>query len=102
MKHSNTQQSSASPFALLIPCIMPAFALCALMWNTATAAPPVVQASTYLGGSGFEITWACATDADGNVYIAGDAQAADLPVTAEALQRIYGDGGQDGFVAKYD
>src|SRR5207253_10493411 len=54
------------------------------------------------GGTGFEITWACATDADGNVYIAGDAQAADFPVTADAVQKIYGDGGQDGFVAKYD
>jgi hypothetical protein len=67
-----------------------------------TSAPPVVLASTYLGGSGFEITWACAADSAGNVYIAGDAQAADFPVTNNALQKNYGDGGQDGFVAKYD
>ena len=71
--------------------------------TTATpSASPAVMASTYLGGSGFEITWQCATDADGNVYIAGDAQAADFPVTANAFQRTYGDGGQDGYVAKYD
>jgi Beta-propeller repeat len=63
---------------------------------------PAVMASTYLGGAGFEITWACATDSSGNVYIAGDAQAADFPVTSNALQKTYGDGGQDGYVAKYD
>src|SRR5947209_16876055 len=67
-----------------------------------TAAPPVLASSTYLGGPGFEITWACAADSNGNVYIAGDAQEADFPVTANALQKTYGDGGQDGFVAKYD
>jgi hypothetical protein len=62
----------------------------------------VVLASTYLGGPGFEITWACAVDSAGNVYIAGDAQEAGFPVTSNALQKTYGDGGQDGFVAKYD
>ena len=67
-----------------------------------TSAAPAVMASTYLGGNGFEITWACATDADGNVYIAGDAQAADFPVTTNAFQKTYGNGGQDGFVAKFD
>src|SRR6267143_1650394 len=70
--------------------------------DASTSASPVVIASTYLGGSGFEITWACATDSSGNVYIAGDAQAADFPVTTNALQRTYGGGGQDGYVAKYD
>ena len=65
-------------------------------------APPVLFRSTYLGGPGFEITWACAADKNGNVYIAGDAQSAEFPVTANAMQRNYGDGGQDGFVAKYD
>ena len=67
-----------------------------------TAAPPVLFRSTYLGGPGFEITWACAADKNGNVYIAGDAQSADFPVTANASQKNYGDGGQDGFIAKYD
>ena len=70
--------------------------------HASTSAPPVVVASTYLGGPGFEITWACATDSAGNVYIAGDAQEAEFPVTANALQKTYGDGGQAGFVAKYD
>jgi hypothetical protein len=64
-------------------------------------APPVLT-STYLGGAGFEIAWSCAVDKTGNVYIGGDAQAADFPVTSNTVQTTYGDGGQDGFVAKYD
>jgi hypothetical protein len=68
-----------------------------------TAGPgPAILASTFLGGTGFDITWACAADASGNVYIAGDTQAADFPVTNNAFQKNYGDGGQDGFIAKYD
>src|SRR5690348_14304122 len=63
--------------------------------------PPVLS-STYLGGAGFEIAWSCAVDKSGNVYIGGDAQAADFPATSNAVQTTYGDGGQDGFVAKYD
>jgi hypothetical protein len=69
---------------------------------------PALFSSTYLGGSGFEIAWACAADRGGNVYVGGDAQpgigasVADLPVTQNALQKTYGGGGQDGFVAKYD
>src|SRR5438067_917186 len=70
-------------------------------------ANPIVSASTYLGGSGdvfsgYDITWTTATDANGNVYIAGDSNAPDFPVTANAVQKTYGDGGQDGFVAKFD
>src|SRR5437868_4601500 len=70
--------------------------------TAASSLSPRVVASTYLGGPGTEITWACATDAAGNVYIAGDANEAAFPVTPNALQTIYGDGGQDGFVAKFD
>ncbi|MEY2486777.1 MAG: hypothetical protein QOH39_2425 [Verrucomicrobiota bacterium] len=66
-----------------------------------TLAPPIVS-STFLGGTGFEIAWSCAVDQSGNLYVGGDAQAADFPVTSNALQKSYGDGGQDGFVAKYD
>src|SRR6266404_1366314 len=70
--------------------------------STSTPPAPALFSSTYLGGAGFEITWQCAVDHDGNVYIAGDAQSADFPVTSNALQKRYADGGQDGFVAKYD
>ena len=72
-----------------------------------TLNPPILS-STYLGGTGYEIAWSCAVDRDGNVYIGGDAQpgigasVADFPVTANALQKNYAGGGQDGFVAKYD
>lgn len=76
---------------------------------TSTSAPnPAVMASTYLGGTGFEIAWSCAVDRDGNVYTGGDAQpaigqsTADLPTTTNAVQPTYRGGGQDGFVAKYD
>src|SRR5205085_6114190 len=73
---------------------------------TPTATPAIV-ASTYLGGSGdvfsgYDITWATATDANGNVYIAGDSNAPDFPVTANAFQKTYRDGGQDGYIAKFD
>jgi Beta-propeller repeat len=71
-------------------------------YGAAMSPPPAVIASTYLGGPGFDIAWACAADGAGNVYIAGDTQEAEFPVTDHALQRSYGDGGQDGFVAKYD
>src|SRR5205085_10882062 len=47
-----------------------------------TAAPPVLFRSTYLGGPGFVITWACAADKKGNVYIDGDAQSAAFHFTA--------------------
>src|SRR2546423_15209604 len=60
-----------------------------------TAAPPVLFSSTYLGGPGFEITWACAADKNGNVYIAGDPQSPDFPLTANALQQNYADGRPD-------
>lgn len=73
--------------------------------STLTATPAML-ASTYLGGGGgpgdYDITWATATDSNGNVYIAGDSDVADFPVTPNAFQRTYGAGGQDGFVAKFD
>ena len=72
---------------------------------TPTATPTMIG-STYLGGGGgpgdYDITWATATDANGNVYIAGDSDVADFPVTANAFQKIYGNGGQDGFISKFD
>ncbi|HUE41427.1 MAG TPA: SBBP repeat-containing protein, partial [Chthoniobacterales bacterium] len=74
--------------------------------TTSTSTPAVVS-STYFGGSGdvfsgYDITWATATDSNGNVYIAGDSNAPDFPVTTSAFQRTYAGGGQDGFVAKFD
>src|SRR5437868_7950859 len=68
---------------------------------TTTGTPsPVIMASTYLGGPGYDIAWACASDASGNMYVAGDTQQAGFPVSAGALQTSFGGGGQDGFVSK--
>lgn len=44
-----------------------------------TVTSPVLFSSTYLGGPGFEITWACAADKNGNVYIAGDSESLTPP-----------------------
>jgi hypothetical protein len=77
-----------------------------VMITTASAASPVVMTSTYLDGGGYQYgwdkSWACATDASGNVYVAGDTQEPGFPTTANAFQKTYGAGGQDGFVTKFD
>ena len=74
--------------------------------SASAATPPVVVTSTYLDGPGYnfgwDTAWACATDASGNVYVAGDTQEPGFPVTSNALQKTFGAGGQDGFVAKLD
>src|SRR5438067_585882 len=73
-----------------------------LVGAVARAGAPAVTASTYLGGPGYDIAWRSAVDRSGNVYIAGDTQQAGFPVTTHALQKTFGGGGQDGFVAKFD
>src|SRR5436305_13626551 len=67
-----------------------------------SAGAPSVTASSYFGSSNQDNAWMCAADTNGNVYIAGYTQSGDFPVTSGALQTKYGDGGQDGFVAKFD
>ena len=56
--------------------------------------------STYLGGSRLEIEGAIAVDAEGNAYIAGDTDSADLPLKG-AFQTVSG-GLYDAFVMKLD
>lgn len=56
--------------------------------------------STYFGGSGHEIAEAIAVDAQGAIYIGGATDSTDFPVTAGALQTVYG-GGTDVFLAKF-
>jgi uncharacterized protein (TIGR03437 family) len=50
---------------------------------------PVLVYSTYLGGSGNDVTGsgAIAVDTAGNVYVAGTAASTDFPVTAGAFQK---------------
>lgn len=56
--------------------------------------------STLLGGSGLEQPWGIAVDPQGNVYVAGETQSADFPVTPGAFRTQYGGGYDDAFVAK--
>lgn len=56
--------------------------------------------STYFGGNRNEEGLAVATDSQGNVYLAGRASSADLPVK-NAFQARQAGGGQDAFIAKY-
>ena len=55
--------------------------------------------STYLGGSRQDRAFGLALDASGSVYVAGDTQSTDFPVTSNALQASnHGQG--DAFVSK--
>ena len=67
----------------------------------------VMQSGTYYGGAGVDIGYSCATDATGNVYLAGDTQQEFLPAssgvtTIGAHQSAYGGGYSDGFLVKFD
>ncbi|GEM_PF-1915644 len=56
--------------------------------------------STYFGGERNEEGLALAVDSAGNMYLAGRASSANLPVK-NALQPTMGGGGQDAFIAKF-
>jgi hypothetical protein len=59
-------------------------------------------AGTYLGGSLADAAMATASDAAGNVYVAGVTSSLDFPVTAGAFDRSYNGGGGDAFVSLLD
>ena len=67
--------------------------------GSAEAQIPKLDYASYLGGSGDESGYAVATDSMGAVYIAGFTTSPDLPVV-NSLQRYYGGGTGDLFVAK--
>lgn len=58
--------------------------------------------STYLGGSIFDSGNAIAVDGAGNAYITGSTNSPDFPITAGAVQRFYGGGTDDVYVARLD
>jgi hypothetical protein len=62
---------------------------------------PVLEYSTYLGGSGDDQGTAISVDSEGNAYMAGITDSVDLP-TMNASQPNFGGGTEDTFVAKLD
>ena len=62
---------------------------------------PVLNYSTFFGGSSDDTAYAVATDPSGNTYIAGSTASVDLPTTTGALNRRFIGGTLDAFVAKF-
>ena len=62
---------------------------------------PVLYYSSYLGGSGADSANALATDAAGNIYVAGTTASANFPATSGSARTVFA-GGTDVFVAKFD
>lgn len=76
----------------------------ALLLVSVAAAPAALDVgySTYLGGSNSDRTAGDqVTDANGNLYIAGNTQSTNFPVTSGAFDTTH-NGGSDGFVMKLD
>jgi hypothetical protein len=57
--------------------------------------------STYLGQGGNNRAMSIAVDQNGNAYLAGQSEG-DFPTTASAYQPVYGGGGGDAVVAKFN
>jgi hypothetical protein len=62
------------------------------------------SASTFLGGSGWDMGWGLAIDSLGDAYMVGTTQSADFPTTYGVIDRIYGPGpaSGDGFITRYN
>jgi len=72
------------------------------LWAGASAHAAANNVSAILGGSGQDYAAAVASDAQGNIYVAGLTYSPDFPVTAAALQSKIGSvGASDAFVAKF-
>ena len=81
----------------------PAFAggsLDAFIWKLNSTGSALVFA-TFLGGSGSERAFGVATDSNDNIYIVGQTNSSNFPVTAGVLDTSH-NGATDIFVAKYN
>lgn len=60
--------------------------------------------ATYYGGNSIDDGYACATDASGNVYLAGasDYSVGTVIATTGSHQDVYGGGANDAFLAKFN
>ncbi len=64
-----------------------------------------LQASTYIGGSVWEVPYTITIDSSGNVYVGGRTSSSNYPTTTTAYDRTYGGGvfaAYDGFLSKFD
>ena len=61
---------------------------------------PSVAWATYYGGSSEDQGWSCASDASGNVYLAGATNSTDFPISG-AFQSTYGGGYFSAFLVKF-
>jgi len=58
--------------------------------------------SSYLGGYGQDVGRSISVDSNGLIYVTGYTFSTNFPVTTNAFQPIYNDGGGDGFVTVVD
>jgi hypothetical protein len=63
---------------------------------------PVVKWGTYYGGTGGDVSYSCATDASGNIYLSGDTRSTSGIATTGAHQTTYGGGSNDAFLVKFN
>jgi hypothetical protein len=62
---------------------------------------PILQYSTYLGGSGYDVAYAVAVDGNQNAFVTGSSSSLDFAATANGpVPRL--NGGTDVFIAKID
>jgi hypothetical protein len=61
---------------------------------------PMLDYSTYLGGTGYELGYAVAVDSSGSAYITGTTGSADFPTTAGAYDGSLSGAGSNAYVAK--